>query len=223
MADHRKPPKGKTNKEIHEKAKKYQFEDFVLSFEKCRKKWAALPNRASPPRELVERTFYMLNAVLQVYTREGNWHEGKPKEHIPAHIASIISQNIAYLIAGKIPGPIECILRTGTPGVGPQENLHRGYAVAYMKACEAGHYHDRTPRITVCTFYGITPRAATEWKNTHLKLSITEPEHFFPDAKDPKERATLLRQAVEEFGPAYAQHAHGSVARKSKQGASGKR
>src|SRR5262249_6235220 len=83
-----------------------------------------------PPIEVVRQVFAAAALVLKTYAGRSS----QSGEGFPVVLADRIANQIQYIVAGKLPGPIADLTGRGRPGIGPHEERDFAIAVVYIKA-----------------------------------------------------------------------------------------
>jgi hypothetical protein len=170
---------------------------------------AAANSGGSPNREDVESAMEAFEFVMRAYCLPTNWIDGIPIEPLPVMAAFTVAEQVNYIRAGKLPGPIELMVRPGAPGVGPQESRDIAIAVVYRKAVKAGLIADRKPSANLADNFGVTTKAVRRW----VQESIAEISDFFPEAQTEQARADMIAAAMPKAGVRYRQAGRGSNGR----------
>ena len=170
---------------------------------------AAENSGGSHSREDVENAMAAFEFVMRTYCLPTNWIDGSPIEPLPVEAAFIVAEQINYIRAGKLPGPIEIMVRPGAPAVGPQESLDIAIAVVYRKAVNAGLIEDLKPSKNLAVNFGVTTKTVRRWGQE----SIAEISDFFPEAQTEQARADMIAAAMPKAGVRYRQAGRGSNGR----------
>ena len=170
---------------------------------------AAANSGGSPNRKDVEYAMAAFEFVMRAYCLPTNWIDGGPIEPLPVEAAFIVADQLSYILAGKLPEPIELMVRPGAPGVGPQESRDIAIAVVYRKAVKAGLIANRAPAKTLAENFGVTTKTVRRW----VQNSIAEISDFFPEAQTEQVRADMIADAMPKAGIRYRQAGRGSDGR----------
>ena len=170
---------------------------------------AAENNGSSHSREDVGEAMAAFEFVMRAYCLPTNWIDGSPIEHLPVEAAWTVAEQLRYIRAGKLPEPIELMIRAGTPAVGPHESRDIAMAVVYRKAVDAKLIMNPKPSKTLAENFGVTTKTVRRWVHD----SIAEISDFFPEAESEQARADMIAAAMPEAGVRYRQAGRGSEGR----------
>ena len=163
-----------------------------------------------PSKQLLKRLFERTNLVLRAYCRPANFEPGGGAiELFPTPVAEAIADQMAYILAGRLPGPIQDLTRRGSPAIGPAEDQDIAFAVAYMKLAKSGMIQDKSPNKTIQKQYGVQDSAVRKWVR---RKYFVEPSDFFPGIPE-TERAQKIDEAVRKAGLRYRQAGRGAAGR----------
>lgn len=166
-------------------------------------------NGGSHSREDVEKAMEAFEFVMRAYCLPTNWIDDSPIESLPVEAAFIVAEQLSYIRAGKLPEPIELMIRPGAPAVGPEESRDIAMAVVYRKAVTAGLIKNCTPSKTLAENFGVTTKTVRRWVHD----SIAEISDFFPEAQSEQARADMIADAMPKAGIRYRQAGRGSNGR----------
>jgi hypothetical protein len=181
-------------------------------------RWAGiLANRRLPDEEMVSSMARHLLLVLRTYCLPSNWDpQGRAKEDFPITIARTIGDQLAHILAGRIPGNLDLVIKAhvktrGTPGAGPVESRDKALASAYIQCAKNKLLTkpDPTPIKTVSDLFAVSTRQVRRWGNE----AAVHPSMFFPDAADENERADRIEAAMREAAKRYAAAGRGLTRR----------
>ena len=159
------------------------------AYRACAAQWDAARNsRQLPDDELVSKTAQHLLRVLRTYCLPSNFDEnGQAKEDFPITVAYTLGDQLAHILAGRIPGNLGLLIKAhvrtrGTPSAGPLEARDKGLASAYIQCARAKLLTrpDPSPIKTVSDLFKVSPRQVRRWGNE----APVDPSLFFPDAAD---------------------------------------
>jgi len=170
---------------------------------------AAQNSGVSPNRVDLENAMMAFEFVMRAYCLPTNWIDGNPIEPLPVVAAFTVAEQVNYIRASKLPGPIELMVRPGAPRVGPQENQEIRMAVVYRESVKAGLIADRAPFQNLAKHFGVTEKSIRR----RVRDRIAEIFDFFPDAESDQERAKIIADAMPEAGLQYRQAGRGSDGR----------
>jgi len=187
-------------------------EDALADFDLARAEYAKFVRtqrqRSCPlavPRELSEKLFLHAATVMLAYQHPRNWpdgHTSKPLHPFPVVLSGICCVYILSLMAGKLPGPIEQLLRRGTPAIGPEESRDIGRAVVYIDAVRQNVIQDRHAIKTVADAFVVDRRTVQRWVKAQKTKGVTW-RVFGADRLPDSERGASIRRDMEEAGARY--------------------
>ena len=137
--------------------------------------------------------------------RKCNWPRGDAEPPIlafPPMLAYIAADFTRYFLAGKVPGPIDDLLRQGAPANGPQEMRAQGWAVAYCIAVADGVITDGHSTRTVSEAFAIDLRTIQRWLKQQRALGVSW-QDLVPDEIPKSEVGQYLTMKMREAGAYY--------------------
>jgi hypothetical protein len=126
-------------------------------------------DRGGPPLIPTEVTLHLFESaasLMEAYWHPINFQDGweeNPQFFFPPLLAKIAGEFTRWFIAGKIPEPIQDLLRPGAPANGPQEIRDQSWAVAYCNAVDEGIIQDHKRAVTCAEAFDVERRTILRW------------------------------------------------------------